>query len=256
MEWKMSTLAYNKLFYKQQRINNLSSAKVIVPMVMGILAEVYEETPISVIDLGCGTGNWLSVFKCMGAAVTGVDGGAVPDDLLMIDKSEFKSHDFREMFCVDKKYSLAMSLECAEHLTEPNAKKMIDSLTTLSDIIMFSAAIPHQRGKGHINEHYQSYWVKLFNEKGYQELDIIRSEVWNNPEVRGFYAENIFLYVKTGTLAHEMLNHYTSYNRPQMYDVIHPQVWNNLNEYKVLRILDKMHENKAISSLYYRFFKK
>lgn len=188
--------------------------------------------------------------------MTGVDGGEIPDDLLMIDECEFIRHDFREPYKNDRRYSLAMSLECAEHIPEANADELIDSLTSFADMVMFSAAIPHQRGKGHINEQYQTYWIGKFNDRGYQELDVIRPEVWDDRNVRGFYAENIFLYVKKDTSTYEALKKYVAWNRPGMYNAVHPQVWENVNGYKMMKIMDSLHENRFVSWIYYKFFKK
>lgn len=62
----MSKLTYDKSFYEQQRDSNLSSAQAIVPKVIDYLREAYGDSELSVIDLGCGSGNWLSVFKLGG----------------------------------------------------------------------------------------------------------------------------------------------------------------------------------------------
>lgn len=55
-------LNYDKKFYVSQRNDNLSSAETIVPIVIRMLKKKHVGE-ISVIDLGCGTGNWLSIFK-------------------------------------------------------------------------------------------------------------------------------------------------------------------------------------------------
>lgn len=193
---------------------------------------------------------------CGGVLITGVDGGDIPTDALMINNLEFKKHDFRNRYVDTNRYALAMSLECAEHIPEKSVDEFIDTLTELSDVIMFSADIPYQRGNGHVNEQYQTYWIKKFNERGYQELDVIRLQVWNNPNVRGFYAENIFLYVKKDTSDYEALKQYIEYNRPEMYNVIHPQVWDSVNHFRLVKMMDKLHHNKFVSWLYYKFIKR
>ena len=73
----MTKLDYDKKFYEQQRASNLSSAHVIVPIVLKILGKSKRDE-FSVIDLGCGSGNWLSVFKKYGCKTMGVDGGDCP----------------------------------------------------------------------------------------------------------------------------------------------------------------------------------
>ena len=81
----------------------------------------------------------------------------------------------------------AVSLEFAEHIPEENVDTFMDSLVALSDIILFSAAIPHQRGRGHINEQYQSYWVNKLRQRGYEYFDAIRKDVWNDVKNYSFF---------------------------------------------------------------------
>lgn len=251
----MKKLDYDNKFYRLQAECNISSAQEIVPIVLDIIKD-QDKDDISVIDLGCGSGNWLKVFKDYNCRVKGVDGGNIPGDVLLIDKDEFVKHDFRTRYSDNAKYSLAISLECGEHIPEQNADELVETLTELSDIVMFSAAIPHQRGKGHINEQYATYWIKLFDKYDYQVLDVIRPRIWNNNKVRPFYAQNIFLYVRRESEEYERLEYLAKQNNEQMFNVIHPGIWEQVNDYKVVRMLDHMHENRLISWIYYTFIKK
>lgn len=196
------------------------------------------------------------MYKNHGWKVKGVDGGDGPEDALMIDKSEFVRYDFRRKYTDTKKYTLAMSLECAEHIPEANADEFIDTLTSLSDVILFSGALPYQRGRGHVNEQYPSYWIKKFEDRGYQVLDVIRPRVWMDERVRGFYAQNAFIYVKKGTSDYDRLSYLVKENRYYMYDVVHPETWECVNHYKLVRFMDRMHENRLIAWIYYKFIKK
>lgn len=250
----MKKLDYDEKFYRLQSASNLSSAQEIVPIVLDILKCVYNND-ISVIDLGCGSGNWLSVFKNNGCMVKGVDGGDIPNDVLMIDKQEYEKHDFRKKYISSTKYSLAMSLECAEHVPEKNADELVDTLTELSDIVLFSAAIPHQRGRGHINEQYATYWINKFDVRDYQVLDVIRYKVWENEKVRDFYAQNMFIYVRRKSGAFGILKHFMKYNRESMFNVVHPRIWEQVNGYKLVKFMDIMHENRIVSWIYYKYIK-
>lgn len=50
-----------------------NSAEIIVPYIMELLS------PKSVVDVGCGVGQWLSIFKKYEVnKVVGIDGGACP----------------------------------------------------------------------------------------------------------------------------------------------------------------------------------
>lgn len=172
----------------------------------------------------------------------------------MIPQEDFIQHDLKEPFYSDKKYSLAMSLEVAEHIPEEKADQFIDELTALSDIVLFSAAIPHQRGARHVNEQYPSYWIEKFRKRGYEVTDCIRKMVWNSEDVRGFYAQNIFLYYKTG-MEFSNLEKLSRQNEENMFDLVHPKVWEELNNYNFMKIIDKLHDNPIIYSIYTRLKK-
>jgi hypothetical protein len=89
-----------------------------------------------------------------------------------------------------------MSLEVAEHLPEASSKKFIESLTRLSDFILFSAAIPFQTGENHINEQWPCYWDSLFRQHGFTAVDALRKKIWHDPNVGFWYRQNIMLFVK------------------------------------------------------------
>jgi len=62
--------------------HNTTSANEIVPYIL----ELLPEKPKSVIDIGCGPGQWLKVFKDNGIEnVLGVDGEHVPQSKILID---------------------------------------------------------------------------------------------------------------------------------------------------------------------------
>ena len=248
-------MGYDKKFYRNQRVNNLQSAKIIVPIVLDFIRGVSMDTIPSIIDLGCGSGNWLSVFKEQGCYVRGVDFGDIPIETLMIKQSEYVRHDLSQKYTDKRKYTLSMSLECAEHISRANAEAMVSTLMELSNIVLFSAAIPHQRGRGHINEQYQSYWIDFFDKRGYQVFDIIRSQVWNNNEVRGFYAQNMFLFVNRNCNEYSRLS-CTLRDWPEIpFDIIHPEIWEQVNGYKFVKMMDRMHDNRIVSWIYYSFIK-
>jgi len=95
------------------------------------------------------------------------------------------------------KLDLALCLEVAEHLPEHVAKALVKLLCVYSDTILFGAAIPNQGGTGHINEQWQTYWEKLFNENGFGAAEV-QPDIRNNPEIEMWYKNNIVLYEKGG----------------------------------------------------------
>jgi cyclopropane fatty-acyl-phospholipid synthase-like methyltransferase len=182
---------YTKEFYKWQQNGSQLSAAATIPFVLNLIQ------PKSVVDVGCGVGTWLSVFKENGIQnCLGIDGSYVDPNMLMIPPTEFLAHDLKKPILVDRAFDLVVSLEVAEHLPHENAETFIDSLTRLGNAILFSAAIPHQGGSGHINEQWPEYWVELFSQKGYVAIDCLRHMLWDINSVEAWYAQNIFIFIK------------------------------------------------------------
>lgn len=180
---------YDTAFYDRQREGSKRSAEIIVPLIMDLIK------PKSVVDVGCGLGTWLSAFHDQGVCqILGIDGGYVDRTRLLISEDCFIEHDLTMKLDLDARYDLVMCLEVAEHLPEDRAERLVDSLTQLGDLILFSAAHPFQGGAGHINEQWLDYWTELFFSRGFNAVDIIRFRVWNNPNVQWWYAQNMLLY--------------------------------------------------------------
>lgn len=121
--------------------------------------------PASVIDVGCGPGNYLIPFKERGAVVYGIDGAPKAGECLAL--SEFELADLRNPWMPERRYDLALCIEVAEHLKPEHAPTLVATLCACSDTIFFSAARPGQGGAGHYNEQTQDYWLGLFRRHGY-----------------------------------------------------------------------------------------
>lgn len=155
--------------------------------------------PRSIVDVGCGLGQWLRAFRERGVEdLLGIDGPHVPLERLEISEEEFLSFDLSQAkeFHLSRKFDLAISLEVAEHLKEEVAEPYVDMLTSLSDKIVFSAAIPHQTGENHFNEQPPNYWALKFQARGYVMLDAFRGRIWNEDSLSWWYRQNTFLVVK------------------------------------------------------------
>lgn len=173
------------------RDHNFSSAREIVPYLFKRF------NPASVVDFGCGRGEFLSVFKEFGCYVRGID-NPIPKEKRCLKMWEYIQHDLNKPFRLQfgSKCDLCLCLEVAEHLPASSARTLVKSLVDASDTIIFSAAIPGQRGQKHLNEQYPQYWAKLFNEQGYRFIDAFREDLWNNENILWWYRQNIFLATK------------------------------------------------------------
>ena len=74
------------------------------------------------------------------------------------------------------------------------ADDFVDSLIRHGDVILFSAAVPHQGGEHHVNEQPPEYWRKLFAERGYDVFDWLRPRIAGRREVRPWYRFNSYIY--------------------------------------------------------------
>jgi SAM-dependent methyltransferase len=187
---------YSSEFYRKQSPGSLSSAREVVPIILELIQ------PLSVIDFGCGIGTWLSVFEENGVKdIVGVDGDYVDMRTLLIPTEGFIPLDIASPIRMDRTFDLVISLEVAEHLPHKLANTFVENLTRLGSLVLFSAAIPFQRGTGHVNEQWPDYWAEVFATNGYVAVDCFRRRIWQNPEVEPFYAQNLLMFVRGEELA-------------------------------------------------------
>jgi len=186
----MTETVYNKDFYNDLKSTSGTAAKHVVPFIIQTF------NPTSVLDVGCGLGEWLHVFQKNGVSdIIGRDGDYVNTHALKIPAHLFRPGNLENSIHEDRTFDLVMSLEVAEHLSEASSETFIDNLTRHGDLIFFSAAVPGQIGTNHINEQWQSYWIEKFNRRGYKNFDIIRTQFWNNPHVAWWYRQNAFIFM-------------------------------------------------------------
>jgi hypothetical protein len=174
------------------------SAQSIVPLVLSLLKAN------SVVDVGCGEGSWLAEFRRQGIEdVRGLDGSYVPETMLKIPLNLFTKCDLKRDFTLDRKFDLAMSLETAEHLPESRAESFVANIVSLAPQVLFSAAIPFQRGTHHVNCQWPDYWQSLFEVHNYVALDVIRPAIWDDERVEFWYRQNTVLYVRRDRIEKE-----------------------------------------------------
>lgn len=204
-------MAENRYVHDTQ-IHRLNDAQVIVPL----LIEMF--SPKSVIDVGCGLGSFLKIFIDNNIVdVRGVEGKWLDKSKLLIDENYILTADIEKGFDLHRRFDLAICLEVAEHLHESNADNLIQNLTRLSDVVVFSAAIPYQGGQNHINEQWIDYWQELFGKYGFKMYDILRPLIWNHADVYWWYRQNIFVCIRE-SVKHEYTNeHINNYIHPELY---------------------------------------
>jgi ADP-heptose:LPS heptosyltransferase/SAM-dependent methyltransferase len=198
---------YTEAFFTEQSSRSLASARVVLQTLFAFFR------PASVIDVGCGVGPWLRAARELGVSeVVGVDGDYVDRDALLIDPSEFLPADLERQRIGDvprltngRRFDLVISVEVAEHLSFARGESFVNDLTALGDVVLFSGAVPFQGGEHHVNEQWPEFWALLFRTCGFDCLDLLRPLVWARADVDWWYAQNLLLFVRRGSVAAERL---------------------------------------------------
>jgi SAM-dependent methyltransferase len=188
--------AYNQAFYQAQGSPSYSSARKILQLLWAF------HPPGSIVDVGCGTGSWCKAAGELGVSdYAGVEGPWLKPEMALIPFERIRHHDLRLPLDLGRRYDLAISMEVAEHLPESAARTFVGSLTKLAPVVLFSAAAPMQGGVEHVNEQWPAYWTTLFLDQKFTVIDGLRRLVWDDPEVRWWYAQNVMVYVEESFLA-------------------------------------------------------
>lgn len=200
---------YDEKFYKIiEQLGN--DEEIIIPLIIQWLS------PKSVVDFGCGEGIWLRkvLQQDKKIEILGIDGNYVNQQRLKIPKEKFKAADLCHSISLEKRFDLAISTEVAEHLEEKYANVLLDNIVKSSDQILFSAAVPGQGGIHHVNEQWQSYWIKKFEKRGYYCDYSVRNYFWNETKITSWRKQNLlFFSKKKKNIAPEK----------QIIDVVHPE---------------------------------
>ncbi|MBU3749233.1 MAG: class I SAM-dependent methyltransferase [Mycobacterium sp.] len=213
MELAMSD-TYDHKFYQQNYNGSLSSARAVVPLMKDLVG------PRSVLDVGCGSGTWASVWIASGIDdVVGVDGAYVSNSILNIPVDRFVAHDLTRPLGLGRRFDLVTCLEVAEHLPAESSGTIVQSLTAHSDVVAFSAAVPRQGGTNHINLMWPSQWAALFKQFGYTVYDPFRPLIWDNSDVEFWYRQNTLLFVAEHSELAERLSAPTG-----PLDIVHPDL--------------------------------
>ena len=208
---------YTPDYYASFSDGSARSAAIVLPIALDQLAA---GRPRSVIDLGCGQGAWLAVWRSLGVpTVRGVDGEWVAVDRLAIPADCLTRHDLETPFRPTERYDLAMSLEAAEHLSADAAPGLVDALCASAPVVLFSAATPNMNGEHHVNCQWPSYWADFFRERhGYQCVDSLRPLIWTDERVDWWYRQDLMWFVSDpGLLADAIVT-------PSPLPLVHPEL--------------------------------
>ncbi len=174
---------YDTEFFAGRSGTVMASAAVVVPVVKQLV------DPRSVLDIGCGQGEWLDAFGLEDSY--GVDIAAPEGE-------RFLRSDLQFPLDLHRTFDLVVCLEVGEHLPESAADTLVGTLVRHSSTVLFSAAVLGQAGIGHINCQPHEYWHAKFDARGYSVNDSIRPKLAGRFDVSAWYRNNVFLYLKSG----------------------------------------------------------
>lgn len=210
---------YTEAYFHRISEGSIRSAKEVYAALEDIGVKYGRDT--TVIDIGCGVGEWNNGNE----NYFGVD-YKIPVKSLIIPKERYielnleKPETFKDVF--DKsKFDLCLCLEVAEHISLERADALIELLCQLSDTVLFSAAIPYQGGTGHVNEQWQSYWSKKFENNNFY-APVNQPEIRSNINIELWYRQNIILFKKFNNVTEDfIINHnYLNFVLPAYYEEI------------------------------------
>jgi cyclopropane fatty-acyl-phospholipid synthase-like methyltransferase len=121
----------------------------------------------TLVDFGCGTGEYARFFRRHGMVVEAYDGNPYTEQLTggighVIDLSQ--------PFDLHKQFKCVMSLEVGEHIPQEHEQLFIDNLVKHSidgGIIILSWAVPGQSGDGHVNCQTNDYIMQQMQQRGF-----------------------------------------------------------------------------------------
>jgi len=172
----------------------------------------------SIVDFGCGRGDWLRFAKELGASrILGLDTFAL--EKFQID-IPIEYVNLTEPVRLPDHWDVAMCLEVGEHLPETAAATLVQSLVNAAPLVLFSAAAPGQGGVHHINEQPPEFWYDLFRIYDYQCFDF-RDEIWTDEDIEPWYRMGTLIFAKSDHAPFQLIN----YRRETARHIIHPDIF-------------------------------
>lgn len=153
---------YTARYFALRQQKATSSAAVVAKCLTAQFA------PSTVVDVGCGTGAYVQEMERLGARAHGYEGSSHAIASAVVSPDRIEIQDLREPLVDPRSHDLVVCLEVAEHLPAESADQLVDSLVTLGDRVVFSAAAPGQGGRDHVNEKPSQYWIALFEQHGFE----------------------------------------------------------------------------------------
>jgi len=122
-----------------------------------VVKKLKEMKPKSIIDVGCGNGNWAKIFeKELGVDYLGVDISSkmIKHAKKRCPKLNFKTLDIRDLGKFSQKFDVAFMYTCMLHVPEEDMQKVADNLRKIAKRVVFvePTKVGQASGYRHISE--------------------------------------------------------------------------------------------------------
>lgn len=121
----------------------------------------------TLVDFGCGTGEYARFFRRHNLVVEAYDGNPYTEQLT---GGIGQVKDLSQRFNLLKQFGCVMSLEVGEHIPAEFEQAFLDNLIKHSldgGLIILSWAVPGQDGDGHVNCQTNDYIMQQMQARGY-----------------------------------------------------------------------------------------
>jgi len=135
-----------------------------VPWVCAAVMEALN--PTSLVDVGCGIGDFVQGFIDRGVTAYGIEGSTCARPYLVCPQEKVFFKDLRVKFSFPR-MDVCLCLEVVEHIEKEYEDNLVDNLCGMSDVLVLSIAPPGQKGHYHVNLQTEEYWDKKFSKRKY-----------------------------------------------------------------------------------------
>lgn len=157
--------------YKESFFGKRYKLKWRAPIICDAIESTFNLPRFSkIIDVGCANGELVEEFRKRHFSSYGIEGSscmikfAFSDRIFIYDLRQ-DSKNLEKLY--PNKYDLCISLEVAEHIEEEFSDNYVDTLCSLSDMVLLSAAPPGAKGHYHVNCQKKRYWERKFLDRGF-----------------------------------------------------------------------------------------
>jgi len=157
--------------------------------------------PKYILDVGCGSGQWLDEYRKHNIKIKGIEGSSNAWVTMSDETKEVVTQwDLRDTI-QEEDYNIdyAQSFEVAEHLEEEYADIFLHNLIKDDpDTVLLTAASVGQHGIQHVNCQEREYWMTKMKNMGYLFNQDLLNEIksWDTPKDCPFWwHSNLMVFV-------------------------------------------------------------